>query len=116
MTFIPGQSPDDGRSASPALLVLADWYAAHSSVRRLWAIRESQRLRIVVSLEPSLDNDDVYPAWLANGHQWTHELQMRLDEPVQLQVINEPILNELAAGIDGVLFAELFWRDSSVPP
>jgi hypothetical protein len=73
MNLILDPSPDDGRTVTGAFVVLAKWYAAHSVVRRLWAIRESQRMRIIVKLEPTRDGDDIYPAWLANGHEWAHE-------------------------------------------
>ncbi|MCI0348464.1 MAG: hypothetical protein L0Z53_03475 [Acidobacteriales bacterium] len=102
--------------AVPALVVLAEWYAAHSAVRRLWAITETQRMRVIVTLEPTHDGDDIYPGWLANGHEWSHELQLRMDVPVQLEVMDQPFLAEPAAGVDGVLVAALFWRDSSMPP
>ena len=102
--------------AVPAFVVLAKWYAARSAVRRLWAIRDSQRMRVSVTLEPAHDGDDIYPAWLANGHEWAHELQLRMDVPVQLEVMDEPFLAEPAAGVDGVLVAALFWCDSSMPP
>jgi hypothetical protein len=103
-------------TATAALVVLTKWYAAHSSVRRLWAIKDWQRLRVIVALEPTHDGEDIYPAWLANGHEWAHELQLRMDVPVQLEVMDEPYLAEPAAGVDGVLVAALFWRDSSMPP
>lgn len=96
--------------------VLAQWYAAHSAFRRLWAIKESQRMRVIVMLEPTHDGDDIYPAWLANGHEWTRELQVRMAGPVQLEVVDEPFAAEFAAGIDSVLVAELFWRDTSLSP
>ena len=95
--------------------VLTQWYAAHSAFRRLWAIRESQRMRVVVMLEPTHDSDDIYPAWLANAQQWTRELESRIAEPVQLEVVDEPFAAEFVAGIDGLLVAELSWRDSSLP-
>jgi hypothetical protein len=113
MNLIPDPSLND---VSAALVVLSKWYAARSAVRRLWAIKESQRMRVIVTLEPTHDGDDIYPAWLANGHEWAHELQSRLDVPVQLEVTDEPFLAEPAAGVDGVLVAALFWRDSSIPP
>jgi hypothetical protein len=94
---------------------LTQWYAAHSAFRRLWAIQESQRMRVVVMLEPTNDGDDIYPAWLANGQQWARELESRIAEPVQLEVVDEPFAAEFVAGIDGLLVAELFWRDSSLP-
>jgi len=99
-----------------AFVVLSNWYAAHSAVRRLWAVRDSQRMRVIVTLEPTHDGNDIYPAWLANGHEWAHELQLRMDVPVQLEVMDEPFFAEPPAGVDGVLVAALFWRDSSTPP
>ena len=113
MNLIPDPSLND---VSAALVVLSKWYAARSAVRRLWAIRESQRMRVIVTLEPTHDGNDIYPAWLANGHEWAHELQLRMDVPVQLEVTDEPFLAEPAAGVDGILVAALFWRDSSTPP
>jgi hypothetical protein len=104
-----------GRTVTAAFVVLAKWYAAHPAVRRLWAIKESQRMRIIVTLEPTHDGDDIYPAWVANGREWTHELQLRMDGPVQLEVMHEPFLPDFAAGVDGVLVAELFWRDPATP-
>jgi hypothetical protein len=99
-----------------ALSVLAQWYAAHSAFRRLWAIQQPERMRVIVMLEPTHDGDDIYPAWLANGHDWVRELQSRMAEPVELEVVDEPFAAEFAAGIDGDLVAELSWRDSSSPP
>jgi hypothetical protein len=113
MNLIPDPSLND---VSAVLVVLSEWYAARSAVRRLWAISEPQRMRVIVTLEPTHDGNDIYPAWLANGHKWAHELQLRMDVPVQLEVMDESFLAELAAGVDGVLVAALFWRDSSMPP
>jgi hypothetical protein len=101
--------------STAAFVVLAKWYTAHSAFRRLWAVKESQRMRVIVMLEPTHDGDDIYPAWLANGHEWSRELQSQMDAPVQLEVMDQPFLAELAAGVDGVLVAELFWRDSDLP-
>ena len=73
-------------------------------------------MRVIVTLSPTIDGNEIYPAWLANGHEWAHDLQLRMDVPVQLEVMDEPFLTEPAAGVDGVLVAALFWRDSSMPP
>ena len=113
----PPSEHDNGRTVTAAAcVVLSKWYAAHPALRRLWAIQESQRLRVIVTLEPTHDGDDIYPAWLANGHAWAHDLQTRMDGPVELEVIDTALLAEFVAGVDGVLVAELFWRDSSFPP
>jgi hypothetical protein len=93
-------------------VTLSQWYAAHPAVRRLWAIQDSRRVRVIVTLEPTHDGDEVYPAWLANGGQWSHELQSRMDEPVELEVLDARLAPELPAG-DGVVVAELLWRDPS---
>ena len=89
-------------------LQLGKWYAAQSLVRRLWAFWDSDRMRVIVTLEPTHDGDDVYPVWLARAHKWTSELQLLIDAPVELEVMDEP------AGIDGVLVAELSWRDMAI--
>jgi hypothetical protein len=117
MNRILDPSLNEVRTAAAAAFAGLDrWYAAHSAIRRLWAISEPQRIRVIVTLEPTHDGDDIYPAWLANGHEWAHELQLRMDVPVQLEVMDEPFLAEPAAGVDGVLVATLSWRDSSLPP
>lgn len=46
---------------------LVHWYTSHSLIRRLWAIEEVEALRVVVTLEPTPDGDNVEPAWLANS-------------------------------------------------
>jgi hypothetical protein len=105
---------NDGSTVAAALLVLDKWYAAHRTIRRLWAVQDSQGLRVIVTLEPTHDGDDIYPAWVANGHKWAHDLQSRIDRPVELEVMDEASLAELPADVDGVLVAEVFWRDSSM--
>jgi hypothetical protein len=89
---------------------LAQWYAAHPAIRRLWAVMDLQGLRIIVTLGPTHDGDDILPAWLANGREWTDQLQVHVEGPVQLEVTHEPFLPDLSAG-DGVLVAQLCWRD-----
>jgi len=106
----------DGPTFAGAFVVLAHWYATHATVRQLWAISESQRIRVFVKLAPTGDGDDIYPAWLANGREWAHELQLGLGGPVRLDLIDGSFLAELAAGVDGVLIAELSWRDASMAP
>ncbi len=87
--------------------VLDRWYAAHPAVRRLLAISESQRMRVVVTLGPTNDGDEIYPAWLANAGRWTRELELRLGVPVRLEVGEQPACSDPVA--------ELFWRDASAP-
>jgi hypothetical protein len=86
---------------------LARWYAARSAVRRLWALSEGGHVRVVITLAPTQDGDDVYPAWLANAREWTRELSLRLDGPVRLEVSDGP----LRGGLHGDVLADLCWRD-----
>ena len=116
MNLVLDPSLNQVRTVTAALAALTKWYARHPTVRRLWAISESQRMRVIVTLTPTHDGNEIYPAWLANGHEWAHDLQLHMDVPVQLEVMDAPFLAEPAAGVDGVLVAALFWRDSSLPP
>jgi len=56
------------RSGTPASIALTDWYASRSAVRRLWAIEDSQIIRVIVTLEPTHDGNDTHPVWIANRH------------------------------------------------
>jgi len=99
---------------SAAAAVLVKWYAAHSIVRRLWAIEGSGAIRVVVALEPTPDGDDTQPAWLANSWTWAQELRHRLQRHVHLELINEPSAR-VAASCDSAsaLITEISWRDPS---
>jgi hypothetical protein len=55
---------------------------ARGAVRRLWAFKASQGMRIIVTLEPTHDGDDICPAWLANGYEWARKLQLRMARAV----------------------------------
>jgi hypothetical protein len=91
--------------------VLVKWYADHSAVRRLRAIEEPQRIRVVVSLAPTNDGDDTYPIWLANSREWADELQSHMHGPVHLERMDEVLFAELVIDRNGVLVADLTWRD-----
>src|SRR5687767_1995513 len=54
---------------------LAEWYDAHPTVRRLWAIKDPQSLCVILTLEPTMDGDDTYPAWFACSRAWMREIQ-----------------------------------------
>lgn len=92
--------------------VLAKWYASHSTIRRLWAIEEIEMIRVVVTLEPTLDGDDTQPAWLANSRKWAQELRLGLQRTVHLQLITEPPSHvESSCNWHSALITELSWRD-----
>jgi hypothetical protein len=90
---------------------LADWYDAHPTVRRLWAIRDAQALSVILTLEPTVDNNDTYPAWFACNRGWALEIQSFTEATVKLELIEEPTTDEFEIGIDGELVAVLSWRD-----
>lgn len=101
----------EGRSLDPESAAFAAWYATHSSVGRLWAVRNSDQLRILVTLEPTHDDCDAYPAWLANCDSWARELQLCTDYPVRLERLDEPMLDGAMIDVEGAIVATLSWRD-----
>ncbi len=90
---------------------LAEWYASHALVRRLWAIRDTEGLRVLVTLEPTPDGDDTHPAWIANREAWVHELQSYADSTVRLEQIEH---DEVELEAEGVLVAAFSWRDPTM--
>ncbi len=102
------------RNVSARIPELADWYASHAAVRHVWAIAEREEIRIVVTLEPTLDGDDTQPIWLANSQSWVQELRWRMNRDIRLELIHEPWITELQIDTDSVVFAEYSWRDPGV--
>jgi hypothetical protein len=94
---------------------LARWYAANSSIRRLWAIEDPIVLIVFVALEPTSDGDDALPVWLANNRAWANDLRLLTNRDVQLKPrVSE--FEESYAKTKAVMIAELSWRDSWVSP
>jgi hypothetical protein len=79
----------------------------------LLAIRDAHGLRVLVTLEPTLDGDDTHPAWIANRHAWAHELRLCTDRSVRLERLDEPVFDSEAIDAAGLIVATLSWRDSS---
>ena len=75
----------------------------------------AQGLRVIVRLEPTLDDDDTLPgSELRTAHAWAHELQLRTHQFVQLEAIDE-LLTDGIEVTDGVIAcAALGWRDPTV--
>jgi hypothetical protein len=90
---------------------LADWYDAHPAIRRLWAIRSELALNVIVTLEPTVDNDDTYPAWFACSRGWAHEIQSLIGEQVSLELLEEPAVDEFDIELEGEIVAAISWRD-----
>jgi hypothetical protein len=94
---------------------LAKWYDANPAVQRLWGIREAQALRVVVSIAPTPDGDDVYPAWAANCRAWARELNLLTQSVVRLELVGESMLYGVEFDPEDVMVADLFWRDATLP-
>jgi hypothetical protein len=90
---------------------LESWYESKPAVRRLWGIKDAQTLRVVLLLEPTPDNDDVSPVWLANASAWSSELQLHARSPVQLEIVSGTSLDGIRTDSGPVVVANLFWRD-----
>ena len=94
---------------------LAAWYDAHPTIRRLWAILNSQgdaqTLSVIVTLEPTVDNGDTYPAWFACNQGWAREIQGITGRLVTLEMLEEPSVDEFEIDVDGEIVAAISWRD-----
>lgn len=104
-------SSDTPRIVTTVSNALAGWYAAHSTVRRLWAIENSEGVRVIVALEPTHHGDDTLPVWLANCDAWAIDLQVHLQRPVLLEQTDDPSLQEIQIDAEDVIVADLCWRD-----
>lgn len=102
------------RNITAESLALAFWYDAHPAVRRLWGIRVAQRIRVIVAIEPTLDNDDVFPCWLANTKAWSRDLHLRTGSRVDLELIKEIPCDGIEIDPGSILIADLYWRDPTL--
>ena len=101
-------------TATAESLALSAWYDSQPAVRRLVAIRNAQELRVIVTIEPTPDNDDVSPAWFAHKETWASELRLQTGSPVQLELARNASLDENRASDDDNIVADLHWRDPSI--
>jgi hypothetical protein len=105
-------------AAQHACMQLTDavdrWYHANPSIRRLWAIQHADFLRVLVSIEPTLDNDDVYPVWLSNRGEWEADLRSLVGCAVRLELLQEFPWRKVHPENDGVPVVELTWRDATL--
>ena len=95
-------------------MALARWYNSKPAVRRLWGIKDAQRLRVIVAVEPTLDDDDIYPAWLAHAEEWASELHSHMGSDVQLELIHVPAFDGIEIGAESVIIVDLLWRDATL--
>ena len=99
------------RPITEEFLALSAWYDAHPIVRRMWAIEEAHALRVIIMVEPTVDDSDTYPIWFANSRQWTHEMQAKTGRFVRLQLIDEPSADEIEVDAEGEIIVAVSWRD-----
>jgi hypothetical protein len=99
----------------PLSAAVTDWYASHAVVRHLWLIKQSRGVRVLLTLEPPVDGNDTHPAWIANRHVWTQDLQSRVEGSLHLELMDEPALARADFGATGTVVMEVCWRDPSVP-
>jgi hypothetical protein len=90
---------------------LAEWYDAHPGIRRLWAVRDSLALNVIVTLEPTVDNSDTSPPWLACSRRWASEIRSLTGSTVSLELLEEPLTSEFDIEFEGEIIAALSWRD-----
>jgi hypothetical protein len=95
-------------------LALAWWYDSHPTLRRLWGIKVAQKLRVIVAVEPTHDDDDIYPAWFANTEAWVSELHLYTGSPVQLEFVHESPFDGIEIDAGSIIIADLFWRDPTL--
>ena len=95
-------------------LALARWYDAHPSIRRLVGITVGEGLRVIVAIDPTLDDDDILPVWLANTRIWTKELCVQTGRFVQLELTQDLPADGIEVDPNSRLIADLFWRDATI--
>jgi hypothetical protein len=95
-------------------IALAAWYDSHPVVRRLWGIKTLQLLRVIVSVEATHDNSDIFPLWLGHSGNWLQELELGTGRAVQLELFEEGPFDGIHVEAGSVVIADLFWRDSTL--
>jgi hypothetical protein len=93
--------------------VLQKWYAAHVSIRRMWALNDALALVVFVALEPTPDGEDTLPVWFAHQSQWRSDLESLTGREVRLQLIRSGAFGEPDVDADAVTIG---WRDSWESP
>ena len=110
MNLIDPSSPAK-QDAADIPIALERWYAAHSSIRNLWAVEDPDALTVFVRLEPTSDGDDPFPVWFAMNDDWANDLRTCTNREVQLELIVTDVLPESYVDSGSAMIAELSWRD-----
>ena len=109
-------SVTERRNSTAESLALAAWYDSQPLVRRLWGIKDAERLRVIVAVEPTHDGDDIYPVWLANSQAWADELHLYTGSSVHLELLDESPFDGIEFDAESVIVADFFWRDATLTP
>ena len=91
---------------------LAQWYAAHASIRRLWAFEDQVALTVVLALEPTSDGDDALPVWLANNRSWARDLSSLTKREVHIRLVSSGALEVVDIEPNATMIEEISWRES----
>lgn len=94
---------------------LADWYDAHPAVRRLWGIRESGLLRVVVFVPPTTDAD-ADAIWRASRQAWARELHVMTGRVIRLELVGDCTIDDIGLDTASIVVADLYWRDATLVP
>lgn len=116
MNLAPNRFSTDEQEVTELPAALCRWYAAHSSIRRLWALEDRDELIVFVTLEPTSDGDDTLPVWLAKCRDWANDLRVCTAREVQLKLIVSGVFEKSYVNADAAMIAELSWRDSWTSP
>ena len=112
MNLSPNRFLANEREFTEIPATLSRWYAAHASIRRLWALEDRDELIVFVTLEPSLDGDDTLPLWLTNSREWANDLRTRTNRNVQLKLVVSGAFVKSYVNAGAAMIAERSWRDS----
>jgi len=106
------RSPAGEQEAGQIQAALSQWYAAHPSIRRLWAIEDAAALIVLVALEPTADGDDTLPIWLGRQQTWANHLKSLANRDVQFNLTVSGAFEAPHVNADAVVITELNWRET----
>lgn len=92
---------------------LGKWYDATPDIRRLRATQQASVIHVLIALEPTADDDDTLPIWLAKSSRWMNDLQSLTNRDMHLEMSVSAAFDESPLGPETPMITELSWRDSS---
>ena len=104
--------PSGEDSAADISTALGKWYDANPDVRRLRATEHDSVLHVLIVLEPTPDDDDTLPVWLAKSSRWMNDLRSLTERELHLQMIVPADFDESSLDPEKPMIADLDWRDT----